>query len=120
MADKPRGALTDDEWRLLAITFAGSLAAIIVVAVVIGGALALARVEERSHSLVALVFFSVVAAGTVVLGLSLGPPTIYLGSRWRDWLRQINELVRWVVIILAMFLASVMILTWIGIAAQVK
>jgi small-conductance mechanosensitive channel len=120
MADKPHWALNDDERRLLIITFAGSLAAIIVGAVVIGGALALARVEERSHSLVALVFFTVVALGTTVLGLSLGPPTIYLGSRWRDWLRQTQELVRWVTIILAMFLASVMILTWIGISAEVK
>jgi hypothetical protein len=46
-AAQPLWALSPAEWRLLVITFAGGLGSIVAAACVIGGAIALARYQEK-------------------------------------------------------------------------
>lgn len=117
MADKPRWALNDDEWRLLVITFVGGLASIIVGAAMLGGALALARYEERTGSLTGLAFSTTVSLPLCVTPFLLVVAPARPDSRWQ---RLTARGLKLAITTSATLLFCYLALAWIGVAVQVK
>jgi hypothetical protein len=107
---KPPWALTPEEQRALAITFVGGLGAIVAGAVVIGVALSLARLAERSHltpwvwlGLALLTLLMIALAGWLLRGHPFPVATMDFG-----------------VAVVAPLVAVLLLLVWIGVAAGVK
>lgn len=110
-AKESRWTLTPAEQRTLVITFAGGLGAIIAGALIVGGAIALARAVRPA---VAPGNWWAAVLVTAVYWASL-PAAIF------GWRRRRGNRWWWGLAIVAFFMASaVMLLMWVGLAAGVR
>lgn len=108
--EKPRWKPSPEEWRLLVITFVGGLASIVVGAGLIGAALVLGR-GAAAQATTSFYWWWLGAATLVAWG---GLAAFAWAST-----RGINRSMMIVVAALSGLFASLLTLTWIGIAAGV-